>query len=338
MTVPPTKVNERSATLALALARAAYRALSPPGPRARLSIFIYHRVLPERDPLFPEQVDAAEFALQMEWLNYLFNVLPLDDAVLRLERNALPARAACITFDDGYADNAEIALPLLQARGIPATFFVSSGFIGGGRMWNDTIIESVRRAKGDALDLTKLSMKRFALTTPQERRTAIDALLAALKYLPQAQRDERVDAVRTIAGATLPDDLMLDRRRLRDLHSAGMTIGAHTVSHPILTRLDAEAARREIADGREMLEGLIGGPVSLFAYPNGKPREDYAGEHVRMVRALGFRAAVSTAWGAAHATSDRYQLPRFTPWDRTGAKFALRLARNFGARIEQAPD
>jgi peptidoglycan/xylan/chitin deacetylase (PgdA/CDA1 family) len=320
--------------MTLALSRAAIRALSPPGARARLSIFIYHRVLAERDPLFPEQVDAAEFARQMEWINYLFNVMPLDDAVGRLERNALPARAACVTFDDGYADNAEVALPLLRKHGIPATFFVSSSFIDGGRMWNDTIIESVRRAAGDALDLVALSMKRFPLTSTMQRRAAIDALLAALKYLPQSQRDERVEVVRGIASATLPSDLMLDRRRLRDLHNAGMTIGAHTVSHPILMRLDGDTARREMGEGREVLEAIIGGPVTLFAYPNGKPREDYSAEHVRMARSLGFRGAVSTAWGAADGASDRYQLPRFTPWDRTAAKFALRLIRNFSARIE----
>jgi hypothetical protein len=68
--------------------------------------------------------------------------------------------------------------------------------------------------------------------------------------------------------------------------------------------------------------------VRLFAYPNGKPGRDYSREHVDMVRELGFEAAVSTAWGVGHAASDPYQLPRFTPWDKTPGRFALRLLHN----------
>jgi peptidoglycan/xylan/chitin deacetylase (PgdA/CDA1 family) len=107
-----------------------------------------------------------------------------------------------------------------------------------------------------------------------------------------------------------------------------MEIGAHTVSHPILAQVSIDAARREIGEGRVQLEHIIGAPVRVFAYPNGKPGRDYRCEHVALVRDLGFDCAVSTAWGAARAGADLYQIPRFTPWDRTNAKFALRLFGN----------
>jgi peptidoglycan/xylan/chitin deacetylase (PgdA/CDA1 family) len=107
-----------------------------------------------------------------------------------------------------------------------------------------------------------------------------------------------------------------------------MEIGAHTATHPILTRLAPADARREIDQSRERLTAILGEPVSLFAYPNGKPGQDYGAEHVRMVRDAGFTAAVSTAWGVASTNSDLFQLPRFTPWDRRPAKFALRLLLN----------
>lgn len=92
--------------------------------------------------------------------------------------------------------------------------------------------------------------------------------------------------------------------------------------------MDNDVARAEIASGREMLEGMIGGRVRLFAYPNGKPGQDYLADHVRMVKDLGFDAAVSTAYGAATARSDLYQLPRFTPWDRGTLRLTLRMAQN----------
>jgi peptidoglycan/xylan/chitin deacetylase (PgdA/CDA1 family) len=316
----------------LTLARAGLSALAPAGTRARLSIFIYHRVLREPDPIFPAEVCAAKFERQLGWIRRLFNILPLEEAIARLQAGSLPARPACITFDDGYADNAEIALPLLSSHRLTATFFVATGFLDGGRMWNDTIIESVRRARGDVLDLTRLGLGAYGIVTSEARRAAIDALIGAHKYLPQKQRSEQVEAIGEVVGEALPDNMMMRSRQVRDLCAAGMTVGAHTVTHPILARLDTSAARREIAAGHEILEDITGAPVTLFAYPNGKPGEDYAPEHVEMVKSLGYRAAVSTAWGTARQGCDPYQLPRFTPWDKSAARFAIRLLRNVGGR------
>ena len=107
-----------------------------------------------------------------------------------------------------------------------------------------------------------------------------------------------------------------------------MTIGAHTVSHPILSRVSEDKARAEMAESKERLEAIIGRKVALFAYPNGKPGTDYTGVHVRLAREAGFEAACSTGWGAATTGCDIYQIPRFTPWDRAGWRYALRLARN----------
>src|SRR6185437_9329380 len=104
--------------------------------------------------------------------------------------------------------------------------------------------------------------------------------------------------------------------------------GAHTVTHPILTQVDARTARQDIADGRDTLEDVIHQPVRLFAYPNGKPAKDYGAEHVQIVRDLGFSAAVSTAPGAARARESVFELPRFTPWDASARRWSWRLARN----------
>ncbi len=297
------------------------------GVRQRLSILIYHRVLAQPDPLFPHELDAARFERQLALVKECFRLVPLRDGLRGLREGTLPARAACITFDDGYADNAEIALPILQRHGAPATFFVASGFLDGGRMWNDTVIELVRRAPA-TVDLTRAGFGMLQLDTVAQRRAAIGALLDQLKYLPLAARQERVDQLCELVPVALPDDLMMRSAQVRQLHAAGMEIGGHTVRHPILARLDAAAARREIADGKDALEGLIGAPLRSFAYPNGKPGQDYLAEHARMARELGFEAALTTSWGAAGPASDPFQLPRFTPWDPRPGRFVLRMLQN----------
>ncbi|MES2263066.1 MAG: polysaccharide deacetylase family protein [Pseudomonadota bacterium] len=307
--------------------QALLRLLSP-GGRSGLSILIYHRVLPVKDPLFPGEVDQVEFDQQLRWLASCFNVIPLIDAVRHARAGTLPPRAACITFDDGYADNAEVALPLLQRHGLSATFFVATGFLDGGRMWNDTVIELVRRAPGESIDASVLGMGIHPVGTVAQRQQAIKALIGQLKYLPMDERLVQVQKLAASVQYALPDNLMMSSEQVRQLHRAGMGIGAHTVNHPILAALPAEAAQAEIMAGKLALEEIIGDRVRLFAYPNGKPDSDYRAEHVAMVRALGFEGAVSTAWGASRHNDDVFQLPRFTPWDRSRLRFLLRLARN----------
>lgn len=308
--------------------RTAASILSPAGKRAALLVLIYHRVPAEPDPLLPSEPDARRFAAHMDLLASLFNVLPLSEAAARLKDGSLPARAACITFDDGYTNNLEVAAPILKARNLPATVFVATGFIGGGRMWNDTIIETVRAAK-DELDLSKFALGAYALTSVAARRATINALIGKLKYLEPAERLQRVNEVAEHVGVELPANLMMSAARIRALHVAGIEIGAHTVNHPILTRLDDERSRTEILSSKRLLEEIIASPVTTFAYPNGRPSQDYEARHVRLVRECGFASAVSTAWGTASQGSDVLQLPRLAPWDRTAARFAVRLVKGY---------
>jgi len=302
--------------------------MSPAGPRARLSILIFHRVLRQDDPLLPDVPDAQRFDDILRWMSRWLNVLPLDRAIDLLVRGSLPARAAAITFDDGYADNRSVALPVLQKNGMTATFFIATGFLDGGRMWNDTVIEAVRGCAHGVLDLSGIGLGTHAIDTIARRRDAIGRLIASLKYLAPEERLQRCGEIAVLAGAALPDDLMMSRADVVALRDAGMQVGAHTVTHPILATLAEAGARREIDESRRLLETLLDERVRLFAYPNGKPGADYLPEHARLVRELGFDAAVSTAHGAAAAEDDLMELPRFTPWDRSRWRFGARLVAN----------
>jgi peptidoglycan/xylan/chitin deacetylase (PgdA/CDA1 family) len=284
-----------------------------------------------RDPLLPDEPDATDFSAQMDMIGRNFRVLPLREAVQRLRSGSLPARSVCITFDDGYANNCDVALPILKARSIPATVFVAPGFLSGGRMFNDTVIEAVRRAPAE-LDLTREGLGRHVLADDAARVRAIAAILPALKYLPQAERLRRAAAVAERVGARLPDDLMMTDDQVRRLHREGIEIGAHTMNHPILANTDEVTARREIVDSKERLEEMIGARVSSFAYPNGGPTRDYTTRDVHLAREAGFDVAVSTAWGAATPQRDPLQIPRVAPWDRTAMRFAIRMVRAFVQR------
>lgn len=307
--------------------------LSPAGPKARLSILIFHRVLPEADPLFPSEATVETFDAQMRLLKSVFNILPLPEAAVRLQAGTLPARAAAITFDDGYADNLTHALPILQKHELHATFFIATSYLNGGRMFNDTVIESIRRSPHTQLDLSDLGLGIHDLGSNTAKAEAIGKILPQVKYLPLDARETTVAELTARAGVDrLPDDLMMTTAQLKQLHASGMEIGGHTHHHPILARLDHAEAQAEIAAGKAWLEETLGDRIRLFAYPNGKPGTDYLPEQANIVRTLGFDAAVSTQRGVSTTRSDMYQLRRFTPWDSNPTAYALRLMRNLAER------
>jgi peptidoglycan/xylan/chitin deacetylase (PgdA/CDA1 family) len=297
--------------------------------RGKLNIFIWHSVKAEPDPLLPSEPDVRKFDAILGFLRRWFTVLPLGEAVRRLADGSLPPAAACLTLDDGYADNLTHLLPLLEKHGIPATVFVADGYLDGGCMWNDVVIESVRGCRASRLDLSAHGLPAVDLADIEARRRAIDVLLPLVKYRPLAERTPLAASIARTAGVAPPSDLMLTSTQLQTLaRSPLVTIGAHTHLHPILAVENESTAREEIAASRRRLEALIDAPVTLFAYPNGRPGKDYTPRDVALARSAGFEAAVSTAQGFADAASDRFQLPRFTPWERTLPRFAMRMARH----------
>ena len=284
-------------------------------PSPPLSILVYHRVTAKPEAIYPDGIEAAKFDQLMRRVAAHFRVLSLGQAAHCLAEGRLPERALVLTFDDGYADNAELAMPILQRHGLVGTFFVASGFLDGGCMWNDRIIHSLRTTRRECIDLTPLGLGRVAVRTVGERESAIEAVIQRIKYSPLDQRERKLDELaRATAVTDRPRNLMMRSDQVTALQSGGMEVGGHTVNHPILTELDESQAAHEISAGRRHLQSLTNAPVDVFAYPNGKPGRDYGQRDARLVREAGFRAAVSTAQGVAHAGDPLFELPRYSPW------------------------
>ena len=293
-------------------------------------VLIFHRVLPRQDLLFPHEMHAQRFDQLCAWLSTWFQVLPLEEAIQRHRAGSLPAAAAAITFDDGYADNHHVALPILKRHGLHATFFVADGFLDGGCMWNDRVIESLRQTNHQMIDLSRPAhggLGYFSLSSLQARRHAIDTIIRQIKHLVPDVRAARVDAVVQACGVTLPDDLMMSSEQVRALHNSGMSIGGHTVTHPILAVLDEATAKHEISSNRDRLAAITGAPVNVFAYPNGKLGADYTPAVRDWVEACGYECAVSTNVGTLRAGQDLFQIPRYTPWESSKLRVALRFAQ-----------
>lgn len=322
-----TKYRPSSAVLARLVRYVGDRVAEYGSADGRLCIVTYHRILEAFDPLQPSEPDVKAFRWQMKLLADCFNVLSLHDALDAMANASLPPRAVCITFDDGYRSTHDLALPILNEFNLPATVFVTTGYVGEGNMWNDKILEAMRRMPAGQVDLCDIGLGTHLTRTLEERKVAIGALTETAKYLPPQKRLALTARLETLAGNDQAPGLMLTPDMLRALTRCGVAIGAHTVSHPILTSLDNDSARYEIEESKLRLEAITGAPVRFFAYPNGKAGTDFNASHVAMVRAAGFAAAFSTAAGAATKAHDRFHLPRSRPWDSTRLFYVLRLLR-----------
>ncbi|THB69421.1 MAG: polysaccharide deacetylase family protein [Gammaproteobacteria bacterium] len=303
------------------------------GDKCRLSIIDYHRITPEKDQ-YVDSVTQAELDWQCSILKEFFNVLPLEQAVDLLQKGQLPTRSAVITFDDGYANNCALALPVLEKWDLPATFFIASGFLDGGIMWNDAIIEAFRRTDYESLEISAPDsfpedlIGFYDLSTQKKRVETANKFRLAVKYLDLSRREDVVAALVEIAGVKLPKDIMLTSEQVKEIYVSGMAIGGHTQSHPILTTISVEKAKQQIMDDKEKLQQIIGADINHFAYPNGIPRKDFLPVHTDILQELGYKAAVTTKSGVSSPQTDLYQLPRFSPWDKTTFRYLYRMFMN----------
>ena len=304
----------------------------------KLSVFLFHKVPHQCDPLVPSDVNMARFEHLLDHTFTGLNVLSLEDAITRLMAGTLPRRAACITFDDGYPDWLAGVAPALRRRNLHATFFITSGQFDGVPLWHERILAAVRRLPGPSLDLGIPFLPAQPVSSPDDRRRQVQRLEQELKYLTLFRREQILQQLETEAGVQAADVPVMTEAQLRDLHSQGFGIGAHTALHPILDYCNAEEIEREIGGARERLQALVRGPVNGFAYPNGRPYADFSRLHVDAVKRAGYRYAVTTHWGVADAATSPFQIPRFTPWAERDWHVTYQLVRNLMTEPIQVPE
>jgi peptidoglycan/xylan/chitin deacetylase (PgdA/CDA1 family) len=291
----------------------------------KLLILSYHRVLVHEDPFHPSEPTVDVFRWQMKMLARHFNVISLSHAVELSNVGRLPKRAVAITFDDGYRNNFECALPVLKEFNLPATIFVATAYLNDGCMWNDRVIEAIRNHGAESIDLEFLGLPHVQLKTTSERIDLIHKILFKLKHLEYSEREKMVTRLVDSVDGKVPTGLMMTESQVAALAKSDIVVGAHTVNHPILACISDDEAEKEIRESKSVLERITGLPVTLFAYPNGRPGQDYSPTHIRMLESAGFDAAVTTVNACADRSRNLFELPRISPYWKSPVKFYLNL-------------
>jgi peptidoglycan/xylan/chitin deacetylase (PgdA/CDA1 family) len=270
-----------------------------------LTVLNYHRIDDPTQPGFDSfrpnvSATASEFARQMAYVSKWFHVISLSELVAWLDgRQELPPYAALITFDDGYLDNYTTAFPILQKYRLPAIIFLTTGHIGTDRpFYWDLAAYCFSHTRHTQLLFPNGNLVRFS--NPQEREDACREWVESLKVMPENEKQRWVNRLPDALEVSIPSGhfkrLMMNWDQVREMHNAGIEFGAHTVDHPILTRVSFEEACRQIRASKARVEEEIGIDVLGFAYPNGQvvdvdPRIEQA------VADAGIRAAFTLMHG-----------------------------------------
>lgn len=327
---------------------------------------------------------VEEFRRQMAHLKRGHNVLSLPGAVQMMQNGGrLPKNAVAITFDDGYLDNYLNAYPILRSHRLPATFFLTTGFIGCRRpAWLLTLSAYLRLSPCKNLRLSSFDQclhklaqagrefpslsttllaeasdeevlrktlktltpdviedlveecapqpeqayETLQLATPRDKAKARRILGERLQRRPLYERELLLDILRVRLGLKgaiyVPFGEMLRWPEVREMEQAGMSFGAHTFSHAILTHVSRESAHREVSQSKRQIEAFLKKPVTVFCYPNGE-RNDFDEECVAYLKRAGFAASCSNIPGSNDSESDLFALRRIGPSGNT-AVFAMK--------------
>ncbi len=299
--------------LVLGLARAGlFRGIHCLGP-PRLTVLAYHRIASpssDHETRFLPNISATpqQFARQLEFLSRCFNLVPVGALCNWLDgHNSFPPRSALITFDDGYADNLTHGLPVLRQRAAPGLIFLTSGHVGTAMPlpWDLAAYCFGHTAK-DGANLPLVGQRQWQTAAERDREAL--SWVEQLKVVPHSQRLAAVESLPDALDVSVPasafSGLYLTWDGVRTLLDNGVDVGAHTVTHPILTRMPSEDAHAEIRDSKRQIADATGEAVESFAYPNGMPG-DYDGNILELVRKCGFQAAFTLVRGQATLRSIR---------------------------------
>jgi peptidoglycan/xylan/chitin deacetylase (PgdA/CDA1 family) len=287
------------------------------GVRGRLIIFNYHRIRPN-DPDFTAGFDPNVygptqdvFERQVEWLSRHRKILSEDDLLEAIQKRKLPdERCSMITFDDGYRDNYDLALPILKRYRVPASFFIPTGLIENRRLgWWDLISYIVNRSSEHSI---RYKGEHFVLNG--NRSSVIQGFIRKMTLQDAGATQDLVPALTDLCRVEPPSRDLQDKElmtweQICEMARSGMTIGSHTHTHPVLKTLPAKAQQSELGISREILQSKTGQSIRSIAYPVGG-RNHFTDCTKDLAKDCGYSVGYSFATGINHATRDSFNIRR----------------------------
>ena len=282
-------------------------------------VLVYHSIVAEEKPEpFRYHHTVAEFEDHLDWLSSRCTPVTLADFARWKRGDWRPRRPpVLVTFDDGYRNNATVAAPLLKRKGIPAVFFLASGYVAGDRvLWPDEVFARVAEWRSTTLDGPDAATQAIPLDRAA-REAVATAIVEQCKNISDTRRREFIaylacETPECDPAADVEVQSFMSWEEARALGASGFDLGSHTVTHPILASLSLEELSRELRESRAAIEARTGQQCIALAYPNGRAR-DIGASVLAEVAGAGYEYAftVSNRW--CRRTAEPFQLDRISP-------------------------
>ncbi|GEM_PF-3205783 len=289
----------------------------------KLLIINYHNIC-DKNSILPG-IHYRVLDKQCKFLSRFMNPLPLELALKLKAECKLPERAVAITFDDGYKSHLTLAMPILKKYALTATFFISSNHINEKLMWNDKLYLAIMRSPLTEIKVDEFELGSLSIKTRQEKQIAFNKLVQLFKYQTLQQRHQLLAKLcnkLSFEINSITDNLMLSESEIKELSDNGMSIGSHTLDHPILALETRQNALEQLTEDKSRLEMITGNPIHLFAFPNGKPGYDYNDETIKLIKDTGYKYAFTTR-NIPYEPKDcnLYEIPRMSAPFKSGLGF-----------------
>ena len=293
-------------------------------------ILMYHRVTEGGRAQGAASVSSQHFAEQLVFLRRNFDLVPLEELLLRLQERKLARQYVVLTFDDGYNDNYAVAGPILARFDAPASVFVTTGYLDQRReYWWDELHRLVMEAPENPPEWRfDAGGKEFSFPGSRPRAEARESLHALLVTSTAEDRERALDQLAQLTGASRiirPEYRPMTSEECRLFDRGGLIrLGAHTVNHLWLAAHPIQVQEAELRNAKAALESVLGRKVDSFAYPYGK-RDAVGAETLRLVREAGYSLACANVRGQVFSDNDPLWLPRRAPHDIGGDEFERRI-------------
>jgi peptidoglycan/xylan/chitin deacetylase (PgdA/CDA1 family) len=289
----------------------AYASIRTRLTKSWVAILLYHRVSIKEDKWSFEPLSPEIFERQMEYLSRNFKIVSLDKLVEHIwSEKSFPEKAVVITFDGSYKDNYLYAYPILQKYHVPATIFLTTGYIDSSELfWWDKVGYAVEHTSVKQLNLDELGS--YSLQSELDKSRAKSIITERLKKLSEDRKNFLIEKMLHLCHVKIPCDLgkklILSWKEVREMDKGGIAFGSHSVTHPIMVNMPFESVKNEIIQSKKDIEERLGKEVTAFSYPDG----DFNAKIVELVRKSGFTCAVSVSPQKLISPKDSvYQLNR----------------------------
>lgn len=305
---------------------------------------LYHQIVSrnatflDKGPVVHHRLE--DFEQEIRFLKDTYRIIGMDEFADTINSGKSDGRSSVvITFDDGYLDNYTLAFPILQKYQVPAIVYVATGLIGtNGMTWPDQIEYALLKTQKTEFRLGSLwGEEQLSIQTTAQKKRINGRIAQVLKEVPDAERKSILGELFAVLGVDpsgASERKMLNWDEIREMAANGIEFGAHSHTHPILSRVPFEEAKRDILLSKTILEEQLGRPVRHFAYPNGRA-EDFSEELRSYCREIGFDTVSTVLYGVNHAgATDLYAVKRIgarSPvWMMAGEMLRLVLRRDAG--------